>query len=584
MPAASIRSIRGARRVLGERAWPSLAALPEAPEHVYIVTPTEAAVAAVEECGRLGVKVATVLADGFAEAGHAGLARERRLRETCASTGIRLVGPSSLGIVDLRTKSMMTANAAFDEPELPVGRIFAASHSGSMIGALLTRGKARGIGFAGLVSVGNEVDLSLGDICEATLDDPGIDSYMLFLETMRHGAALRRFALAAAARGKPMLAYKLGRSAAARELAVSHTGALAGEDDVADVFLAECGIARVDTLDGLIEGLPLLTRMPLAAPGLRRRNVGVVTTTAGGATMVVDPLASRGVPSSRRARRPWRGSPPPASRSSRRGWSTSPLPARSTHNEDRARHFAVRAGIRPRARGRRLVGAGAAGEDRAADHRQRGRGQAAGGVPRARGAGGAGGAEPRRRAEFPHARSLRRRHRRGACAACSAAGDGTRARHRPRAADACSTSSRPARCSTGSASRGRHRSRSTPASPTRRCCPFAIRSRSRFSPPRSRTRPMSAASCSESPTAKALLAAVRKHPRERRRTNARGARVDRVLVQPMMSGPRRGSGRLSRRPRRRAAGHGGGRRRACRDRARPQPAPGAGRSRHRAAR
>ena len=281
--------------VLGERAWPSLAALPEAPEHVYIVTPTEAAVAAVEECGRLGVKVATVLADGFAEAGHAGLERERRLRETCASTGIRLVGPSSLGIVDLRTKSMMTANAAFDEPELPVGRIFAASHSGSMIGALLTRGKARGIGFAGLVSVGNEVDLSLGDICEATLDDPGIDGYMLFLETMRHGAALRRFALAAAARGKPILAYKLGRSSAARELAVSHTGALAGEDDVADVFLAECGIARVDTLDGLIEGLPLLTRMPLTAPGPRRKNVGVVTTTAGGATMVVDPLASRGV-------------------------------------------------------------------------------------------------------------------------------------------------------------------------------------------------------------------------------------------------------------------------------------------------
>jgi acetate---CoA ligase (ADP-forming) len=285
-------------RVLGERAWPSLAALPEPPDHVYIVTQTEAAVSAVEDCGRLGVKVATVLADGFAEAGPAGLAREARLRETCADTGIRLVGPSSLGIVDLRTKSMMTANAAFDEPELPAGRIFAASHSGSLIGTLLTRGKARGIGFAGLVSVGNEVDLSLGDICAATLDDPGIDSYMLFLETMRHADALRRFALAAAERGKPVLAYKLGRSAAARELAVSHTGALAGEDDIADTFLAECGIARVDTLDALIEGLPLLTRVPAAArqgSGQGRGRVGVLTTTAGGATMVVDPLASRGV-------------------------------------------------------------------------------------------------------------------------------------------------------------------------------------------------------------------------------------------------------------------------------------------------
>ncbi len=280
--------------VLGERAWPALAALPEAPDHAYIVTSTEAAVAAVEECGALGVKVATVLADGFAEAGAEGIARESRLRETCARTGIRIVGPSSLGVVDLRTRVMLTANAAFDEKDFPLGRIFAASHSGSMIGALMSRGKARGTGFAGFVSVGNEVDLSLGEICATTLDDPDIDGYMLFLETMRHADTLRRFAHSAAERGKPIIAYKLGRSATARELAVSHTGALAGEDDVADQFLKSCGIARVDTLEGLIEGLPLLSRVPVAARGGRKR-VGVVTTTAGGATMVVDPLASRGV-------------------------------------------------------------------------------------------------------------------------------------------------------------------------------------------------------------------------------------------------------------------------------------------------
>ena len=280
--------------VLGERAWPALAALPEPPDHAYIVTSTEAAVAAVEECGALGVKVATVLADGFAEAGAEGIARETRLRETCARTGIRIVGPSSLGVVDLRTRVMLTANAAFDEKDFPLGRVFAASHSGSMIGALMSRGKARGTGFAGFVSVGNEVDLSLGEICAATLDDPDIDGYMLFLETMRHADSLRRFAHAAAERGKPIIAYKLGRSATARELAVSHTGALAGEDDVADQFLKSCGIARVDTLEGLIEGLPLLSRVPVAARGGRKR-VGVVTTTAGGATMVVDPLASRGV-------------------------------------------------------------------------------------------------------------------------------------------------------------------------------------------------------------------------------------------------------------------------------------------------
>ncbi len=295
----------GRDTLLGQRAWPSLKALPEAPDHAYIVTPTDAAIDAVAECGKLGVKVATVLADGFTEAGELGDRRVARLRDTCALTGIRVVGPSSLGIVDLRTRAMLTANAAFDERELPAGRIFAASHSGSMIGSLLSRGKARGLGFAGLVSVGNEVDLSLGEICEATLDDPGIDGYMLFLETMRNADALRRFALAASRRGKPVLAYKLGRSEAARELAVSHTGALAGEDDVAGAFLADCGIARVDTLDGLIEGLPLLARMPPppypppqageGKGGGRRGTVGVVTTTGGGATMVVDPLSSRGI-------------------------------------------------------------------------------------------------------------------------------------------------------------------------------------------------------------------------------------------------------------------------------------------------
>jgi acetate---CoA ligase (ADP-forming) len=279
--------------VLGERAWPSLSVLPEVPDHAYIVTPTEAAIDAVEECGRLGVRVATVLADGFAEAGAQGVAREARLRDTCARTGIRIVGPSSLGVVDLRSKTMLTANAAFDEADLPVGRTFVASHSGSMIGALASRGNARGLGFAGLVSVGNEIDLSLGEICEATLEDPDIHGYMLFLETMRHADALRRFAVKAAGRRKPVIAYKLGRSAAARELAISHTGALAGEDDIADVFLRSCGIARVDTLEGLIEGALLLARVPVAAPG--RMNVGVLTTTAGGATMVVDPLASRGV-------------------------------------------------------------------------------------------------------------------------------------------------------------------------------------------------------------------------------------------------------------------------------------------------
>jgi acetate---CoA ligase (ADP-forming) len=282
------------QQVLGEQAWPSIEALPEPPEHAYVVTPLEGVIDAIEACGRAGVVVATVLTDGFAEIGEAGRSREARLKEIVATTGMRIVGPSSLGVVDLRSGMLLTANAAFDEPDLPAGRIFAASHSGGMIGTLVSRGKASGIGFAALASVGNEVDLSLGEICHAVLGDPDIDGYLLFLETLRHAEKLRAFAEHAAALDKPILAYKLGRSAQGRELAVTHTGALAGEDDVADAFFRDCGIARVETLSALIEGLPLLARVP-ARRTTRNPCAAVVTTTAGGAAMVVDSLAARGV-------------------------------------------------------------------------------------------------------------------------------------------------------------------------------------------------------------------------------------------------------------------------------------------------
>ncbi|NML31765.1 acetate--CoA ligase family protein [Paraburkholderia sp. G-4-1-8] len=283
--------------VQGERAWQRVADLPEIPEHAFILTPTEASIDALEACAAFGIPVATVLAAGFSETGPEGEAREQRVRDIVARTGIRVLGPSGLGMVNVRTRLALTANAAFAEPDLPVGGVFVASHSGSMIGGLLSRGKAKGIGFAGLVSVGNEVDLSVGEICAATLDDAAITGYMLFLETLRHADKLRAFALAAAERGKPVVAYKLGRSAAAAELAVSHTGALAGEDDVADTFLKDCGIARVDTLEAFLESLPLLRQMPLPRPSeaARAPRVAVVTTTGGGAAMVVDQLGVRGV-------------------------------------------------------------------------------------------------------------------------------------------------------------------------------------------------------------------------------------------------------------------------------------------------
>jgi acyl-CoA synthetase (NDP forming) len=281
--------------VQGEPAYPTLEDLPRRPDQVFVLTGSDQAVQTVEQCGRLGVPVVTVLAGGFAESGEAGVAREQGLRDIVQRSALRLLGPSSIGVVNVRKRLMLTANAAFAEPGLPPGGILFASQSGSLIGALTSRGRARGVGFHSLVSVGGEVDLSIGEICAATLDDPEVQSYALFLESMRQAPAMRRFAEGAAARGKPVVAYKMGRSSIGAELAVSHTGSLAGDDELADAFMRDCGIVRVNNFEALIEALPLLQRWTRRRPTERQPVVGVVTTTGGGAAMVVDQLGVREV-------------------------------------------------------------------------------------------------------------------------------------------------------------------------------------------------------------------------------------------------------------------------------------------------
>ena len=282
--------------VLGERAWSSIESLPETPDHAFVLAPTEGVPEAVATCVARGVPLVSVLAGGFGEAGEAGRAREAELTAILARSRTRLLGPNSIGIVNVNTGLVLTANAAFAEPTLPAGGLFVASHSGSMIGAILSRGLAKGIGFAGFVSTGAELDLPLGEICMATLDDPLIDAYALFLESIAHGDSIRAFALAAADRGKAVIAYKLGRSAQGAELSQSHTGAIAGEDGIADAFLKDCGIVRVETLEGLIEGAAMLRRVgPSRAKGAAKPQVAVVTTTGGGAAMVVDQLGLRDV-------------------------------------------------------------------------------------------------------------------------------------------------------------------------------------------------------------------------------------------------------------------------------------------------
>ena len=280
--------------VLGEKSWPSLDALPQRPDHVYIVAGVDRVTDAVRACADRAVPVATVLADGFAETGEAGAARQAELVALAHAGGTRLLGPNSMGVANITDRVPFTTNAAWEAERLMPGRLMALSQSGSLIGTLLSRGAARGIGFHSLISVGNEADLDVGAIGEAACALDDVDAFLLFLETLRRPDRLAAFAQAAYAAGKPIVAYKLGRSPEAQALAVSHTGALLGSDRAADAFFRDHGILRVDQFDALLE-LPALLKGRVPDPARATRPVVVVTTTGGGGAMAVDRLGEAGV-------------------------------------------------------------------------------------------------------------------------------------------------------------------------------------------------------------------------------------------------------------------------------------------------
>lgn len=270
--------------------YPGLGDVPGPVDHAFVMCRATEVIDAIRQCGAAGVRVATVLSDGFAEAGAEGRSRQAELLAVAREAGVRLLGPNSIGVVDTGG-FVCTANAAFDLPDLPRGGCSVISQSGSMIGALLSQGAARGIGFSRLVSTGNEADLSVGEVGMLMLEDWRCTSILLFLESIRDRAGLTEFAHRADACGKPVIAYKLGRSAAGQALAQTHTGALAGDDAMVDALLADIGISRVGMLESLLETPPLF-RDPAPAAG---RRVAVVTTTGGGGAMVVDCLGSNGV-------------------------------------------------------------------------------------------------------------------------------------------------------------------------------------------------------------------------------------------------------------------------------------------------
>lgn len=278
----------------GLAAYKRVSDIPGGVDHAYILLNADPAIEAVADCARAGVKVVSLLADGFAEAGDEGRARQERLMRIADAAGMLLVGPNSTGVVATHPGFVCTTNAAFKTDDIRRGRLAVLSQSGSVIGTMLSRGQAQGTGFSVLVSTGNEAGAGVGRLGQLLLDDPDTDGFILFLETIRDRAALAAFARGALARGKPVVAYMIGRSEEGQALSVSHTGALTGSARSVSAFLRASGIHEVDSFDALIPVARTLARSRLQPE--RPRAVTVVSTTGGGGAMVIDQLALRGVP------------------------------------------------------------------------------------------------------------------------------------------------------------------------------------------------------------------------------------------------------------------------------------------------
>jgi acyl-CoA synthetase (NDP forming) len=272
----------------GVRCYPRIADLPHAPDAAIVLVGADGAEQAVRDLAAIGTRAAVVLAGGYAEVGAQGMSRQRALR-TAAGT-MRLLGPNTVGLVNLVDRVTLAATSALEIDGLAPGRIALASQSGGMMGAVLSRAAYRGIALSRLAATGNEADLEIADFIEWFVDDPESDVIALYLEGLRDVGRFRAAAERAAGANKPLVIFKVGRSEAGARSTQSHTGALAGEDRLYDGLFAQVGAIRVATFSDLAEVAMALSARPRAMG----KRLAVLTTTGGAGTLLADACGLEG--------------------------------------------------------------------------------------------------------------------------------------------------------------------------------------------------------------------------------------------------------------------------------------------------
>ncbi|WP_038933320.1 acetate--CoA ligase family protein [Bradyrhizobium japonicum] len=272
----------------GLACYADIASLPDVPDVGIVLLGAERTHTAVRELSERGAAAAIVLASGFTETGAEGAERQKQLMEAAGS--MRLLGPNTIGLVNLTDNIVLSASGALAMDHFPTGSIGLVSQSGGILGALLSRAAARGVGLSKLVSTSNEADLELADFVDFFADDAATRVIALYIEAIRNPARFRQAILKARRAGKPVVAFKIGRSEAGAKAAVSHTGALAGSDRMYDALFRQLGVIRAKTFDDLLD----ISAALAAERKLSGRRVAILTSTGGAGTIVSDSLGVAG--------------------------------------------------------------------------------------------------------------------------------------------------------------------------------------------------------------------------------------------------------------------------------------------------
>jgi acyl-CoA synthetase (NDP forming)/RimJ/RimL family protein N-acetyltransferase len=270
------------------RAARGLGELDPPPELVVITVAPGDVIAVARDAVQHGARALLVLSAGFTDAGEEGRAREQELLEVVRSAGLRMVGPNCLGV--LNTDPDVRLNATFAGARVPAGRLAVSSQSGAIGIALLGHAAARRLGISAFASLGDRADVSTNDLLELWEDDARTAAVVLYLETFGNPDRFTRIAQRVSRR-KPILAVKGRAARAARTDAGSHAAAGLRGEAVVDALLRQAGVLRFHSGEELFNAAEFFEGRPLP----RGRRVGIVSNSAGMATLAADACAARGL-------------------------------------------------------------------------------------------------------------------------------------------------------------------------------------------------------------------------------------------------------------------------------------------------